>query len=252
MIGLVALLARCAPGACSLRRLSSHALAFSLLLGWLGPWAVAGSPAAEMPATSSQASPALIATPLLVADAGNRFRDLPQTSAEYTSRFREPCFDDYVEHSILLPSFANVANLHLEQAELAVPLPPEDFKELDEYLPKLTTSTLDANDQRSVVGGRVLLITPLAEGGKLHTEGRLLWLCEYLQSPGANTTAFFAPGDSAIYATQGLSYGSNWAMLGKRFRWELPSGLSVFAGFDAQINTQQMFHIGSTGLGYSW
>ena len=133
-----------------------------------------------------------------------------------------------------------------------MPLPKEDFKELDEYRPKLTTCSLDANEQRSVVGGRLLVTRPLEERGKFHTEGRLLWLCEYLQSDGAGATAFFAPGDSNIFVTQGLSYGSNWALLGGRLRWDLIGGLSAFAGYDTQVNSQQMFHIGSTGLGYAW
>jgi hypothetical protein len=189
-------------------------------------------------------------SPILIADAGQSLRSPP--IIEYESQFHEPRFDDVLQHRELLPNFSDPAVLRLEAAELAVTLPPEDFKELEEYEPRLTTSSLDANDQRSVVGGRIVLARPLAGGGKFHTDGRLLWLCEYLQSPDAGVTAFFAPGDSAIYATQGLSYGNNWAMLGKRFRWEFPGGLSVFAGFDAQVNPQQMFHIGSTGLRYTW
>lgn len=191
-------------------------------------------------------------TPLLIADSGRRLYDPPQTSVEYESRFSEPHFDDYVQHSVSLPSFASVANLHLEQAKFATPLPREDFKELDEYRPKLTTASLDANEQRSVVGGRLLATTPFEERGKLHAEARLLWLCEFLQSDYAGTTAFFAPGDSNIFVTQGLSYGCNWALVGGRFRWELVGGLTAFAGYDTQLNSQQMFHIGSTGLGYSW
>jgi hypothetical protein len=196
------------------------------------------------------AQPLVKERPILVADAGRSLRTPPAIA--YESRFQEPRFDDYLRHRELLPTFSNYAYLHLEQAELAVDLPPEDFKELDEFSPRLTTSSLDANDQRSVVGGRIVVAAPLEEGGRFETEGRLLWLCEYLQSPGAGVTAFFAPGDSGIFATQGLSYGSNWAMVGKRFRWEFANGLSVFAGFDAQVNPQQMFHIGSTGLRYTW
>lgn len=134
---------------------------------------------------------------------------------------------------------------------LDIELPPEDFRELEEFSPRLTTSSLDANDQRSVVGGRLLKVSPLESGGRMHSEVRLLWLCEYLQNENA-PAAFFAPGDSAIYATQGLSYGSNWALLGGRFRWELLGGLTAFAGYDVQANPQQMFHIGSTGLAYRW
>ena len=189
--------------------------------------------------------------PLLLADAGRRLRSAPEAFARYESRFADT---RRLQPSPALPTpaFSDLLQFSGANALLHVELPTEDFKELDEGRPRLTTASLDANEQRSVVGGRLLVSTPLAERGKLHSEARLLWLSEFLQVPGANVTAFFAPGDSAIFATQGLSYGSNWAMLGSRFRWELVGGLSAFAGYDNQFNSQQMFHIGSTGLGYAW
>ncbi len=189
--------------------------------------------------------------PLLVADAGRRLRDAPEATQRYESQFADTSRPQ-PSHEMLLPDFSELLKLSGTNTPLRVELPAEDFKELDEGRPRLTTASLDANEQRSVVGGRLLVTTPLAERGTLHSEARLLWLSEFLQVPGANATAFFAPGDGAIFATQGLSYGSNWAMLGSRFRWELVGGLSAFAGYDNQFNSQQMFHIGSTGLGYAW
>ena len=189
--------------------------------------------------------------PLLLADAGRRLRSVPESVRRYESQFADTSRPQ-PSHEMPLPRCSDLLNLSGTTALLRVELPAEDFKELDEGRPRLTTASLDANEQRSVVGGRLLVTTPLAERGKLHSEARLLWLSEFLQVPGASTTAFFAPGDSAIFATQGLSYGSNWAMLGSRFRWELVGGLSAFAGYDNQFNSQQMFHIGSTGLGYAW
>ena len=189
--------------------------------------------------------------PLLLADAGRRLRPSPEACGYYESQFAEVARPEPL-HEMPLPDFSQLLKQFGASAALPVALPAEDYKELNEGRPRLTTASLDANDQRSVVGGRILVTTPLEERGKLHSEARLLWLCEFLQAPGATTTAFFAPGDSAIFATQGLSYGSNWAMLGSRFRWELVGGLSAFAGYDNQFNSQQMFHIGSTGLNYAW
>lgn len=190
-------------------------------------------------------------SPLLFADAGSRLRNSPEAIGCYKSQFADKTRLELLQE-MPLPDFSELLKLSGAKAPLHVELPPEDFKELDEGRPRLTTASLDANEQRSVVGGRLLVTTPLEARGKLHSEARLLWLSEFLQAPGANTTAFFAPGDSAIFATQGLSYGSNWAMLGGRFRWELIGGLSAFAGYDNQFNSQQIFHIGSTGLNYAW
>jgi hypothetical protein len=221
-----------------------------------------GSVAALVPILSialaladSIASPARAADPdlggpILVAELSQRLRSPQPVSVEFPSSFPIQ-FDSPAEQvSRLAIAPAELPRL-FDAAPLAIELPPEDFRELDEFSPRLTTSSLDANDQRSVVGGRLLKASPLKDGGRLNTEARLLWLCEFLQNENA-PTAFFAPGDSAIFATQGLSYGSNWAMLGGRLQWELVGGLTAFAGYDTQLNSQQMFHIGSTGLKYAW
>ena len=68
----------------------------------------------------------------------------------------------------------------------------------------------------------------------------------------AVVTPFFMPGDQAIFAVQGLRYGSNWALVGAGLRFELVDGWSAFVGYDAQANSRQLFHIGSTGLRYTW
>lgn len=238
----------------SLRRLCALALA-TAIAGQYATRARADdfAPLNDLPIRSTASdSPALDSDgPLLLADAGRRLRSSPEDYGHYESRFADTSRLQ-PSHEMPLPDFSELLQLSGTNAPLPVALPAEDFKELDEGRPRLTTASLDANEQRSVVGGRILVSTPLEQRGTLHSEARLLWLSEFLQVPGANVTAFFAPGDSAIFATQGLSYGSNWAMLGGRFRWELVGGLSAFAGYDNQFNSQQMFHIGSTGLGYAW
>ncbi len=189
--------------------------------------------------------------PLLLADAKPLFHEHGQSIDHYDSQFAEPSLSD-LRPTMPFPDFSNVMKLYQANELINIKLPPEDFEELDEFRPKLTTSSLDANDQRSVVGGRLLLHAPPEQESRFEAEVRLLWLCEYLQSPGAQNTAFFAPGDTAIFVTQGLHYGNNWAIFGKRFHWDFAGGLSTFAGFDTQVNSQQMIHIGSTGLRYAW
>ena len=69
---------------------------------------------------------------------------------------------------------------------------------------------------------------------------------------GRTCYAFFMPGEKGIFAVQGLRYGANWAIVGGGLRWEFADGWSAYAGYDAQVNGQQLFHIGSGGLGYAW
>lgn len=188
--------------------------------------------------------------------------EAPLLVASLEPHLRQPPPDDYSQYE-LLPRISQRETLQLRPAPessfrlirdarpLMVELPPEDYRELAAELPRFAPSALDANDQRSVVGGRVLITRPWREAGRVHTEARMLWLCEFIKSE-TGPTSFFAPGDSNIFVTQGLRYGSNWALLGGRISWDLAGGLKAFAAYDAQVNSLEMFHIGSTGLGYTW
>jgi hypothetical protein len=117
-----------------------------------------------------------------------------------------------------------------------------------------SVTSLDADQQRSVVGGRMQLTTAEDEHSRLMCETRLLWLYEYLQveDGGAGGGNFFSPGDRAVFAVQGLQYGSNWALLGSGLRWELAGGWSAYTHYDAQVNSQQVYYLGSGGINISW
>jgi hypothetical protein len=134
---------------------------------------------------------------------------------------------------------------------LDVYLPANDFSDTGPGTVTASMSGLDVDALRSVAGGRVQWVTADDERGRVLVEARLSWLFEYLQTD-SGATAFFAPGDKGIFAVQGLSYGSNWALVGYGVRWELAGGLSAYAHYDAQANQQQLFHIGSTGIAYAW
>ncbi len=226
-------------GYCPLHRgawASLTLLCAGLLAGWLSP----GARAADTELKES----------LLLASNLEAFLRQPASDGDYSQLellARTPAND---EVRLELPpeeSWRLIPRFHA----LEVTLPREDFLEFDTDRPRLTTSALDADDQRSVVGGRLLTTRRWREAGCIETEARLLWLCEFIKCEAA-PTAFFSPGTSNVFATQGFKYGSNWAMVGTRVRWQIAEGLSVFAGYDAQVNSLEMFHIGSTGLGYSW
>jgi uncharacterized protein with beta-barrel porin domain len=82
-------------------------------------------------------------------------------------------------------------------------------------------------------------------------ELRALWLHEFLQTDVA-VNAFFAPIGGGSFIVKGLNLGRDWAIVGGGLRWELENGWSAYANYDAQVNTQQVFHVGSGGFGYAW
>jgi hypothetical protein len=200
-----------------------------------------------------------------LADAEAAGPTLPEPVILVESRgasLHEPPPDDYIPYE-LLPRITDRKEFEfklapddswritLDKNPLSVEVPRHDYRDVESGTPRLATSALDANNQRSIVGCRLLSTRPWGETGRVHTEGRTLWLCEFIQNTNA-PSAFFAPGDTNIFVTQGLRYGSNWILLGGRVSWELTGGLKAFAAYDAQVNGMETFHIGSTGLGYTW
>jgi Autotransporter beta-domain len=134
---------------------------------------------------------------------------------------------------------------------LQVHLPANDFADDGPGTVKFAMSGLDVDAQRSVAGGRVHMIAAANQRSRSLVEARMSWLFEYLQTE-SGSTSFFAPGDKGIFAMQGLNYGSNWLLLGGGVRWELSERMSAHAGYDAQVNSQQMFYIGSGTFRYAW
>jgi uncharacterized protein with beta-barrel porin domain len=114
----------------------------------------------------------------------------------------------------------------------------------------LNVSGIDANSLRSLVGGR-LQIDRGWQGGRLLPEVRALWLHEFLNT-NAVVNSFFAPIGGGSFAIQGLNLGRDWAIVGGGLRYELASGWQIYGNYDAQVNTQQVFHVGSGGLQYAW
>jgi hypothetical protein len=169
-----------------------------------------------------------------------------------------PAVDHVVEHAnrdhpdrTLHPPTLADYGARLDDPAIRVYLPRDDFGDTDPGTVTASMSGLDVDALRSVAGGRLQLITANSERGRVLAETRFSWVYEYLQTEGG-ASAFFAPGEKGIFAVQGLGYGSNWALLGYGLRWELASGWTAYTHYDAQANMQQMFHIGSAGVGYAW
>jgi len=82
-------------------------------------------------------------------------------------------------------------------------------------------------------------------------EVRALWLHEFLDTDSV-VNSFLAPIGGGSFAIQGLNLGRDWAIVGGGLRYELASGWQLYGNYDAQVNTQQVFHVGSGGLQYAW
>jgi outer membrane autotransporter protein len=115
----------------------------------------------------------------------------------------------------------------------------------------LNMSGIDANSLRSLIGTRLQYTQGTRLGHRLLPEVRALWLHEFLDTDVA-VNSFFAPIGGGSFAIQGLDLGRDWAILGGGVRYELDSGWQMYFNYDAQVNTQQVFHVGSGGLQYAW
>ena len=66
------------------------------------------------------------------------------------------------------------------------------------------------------------------------------------------TTSVPLPIGGGSFAIQWLNLGRDWAIVGGGLRYELAGGWQLYGNYDAQVNTQQVFHVGSGGLQYAW
>ena len=109
----------------------------------------------------------------------------------------------------------------------------------------------DTNALRGLLGTRVAQIYRTRRAGHLLPEVRAIWLHEFLD-PETSLNARFAGIGGASFATRGLNYGRDWAVLGTGLNWVVNRRLAVYAGYDAQVNARQTFHVGSGGFVTTW
>jgi len=112
-------------------------------------------------------------------------------------------------------------------------------------------NNLDTNSFRSLLGTRWLFAQGIEAGRRLSPELRALWLHEYLDSQ-ASVNSVFAPVGGGSFAVQGVNLGRDWAILGGGLRWQLAGGWNIYGNYDTQVNTRQVFHVGSCGLEFVW
>ena len=111
----------------------------------------------------------------------------------------------------------------------------------------LATTGIDAHSLRSSLGGRFSKSVITGRGLFLTPEFRTAWFHEFLDTNyliGAQWSGL--PG--AGFAVRGVDLGRDWASTGAGFSLGAGRGARLFAGYDAQYNSQQVLHVGSGGL----
>ncbi|MCE9556011.1 MAG: autotransporter domain-containing protein [Planctomycetes bacterium] len=115
----------------------------------------------------------------------------------------------------------------------------------------LNVNDVNTNALRGVLGGYVSRSFETQRGYVVKPEMRAFWLHEFLEPETTVDSSFSAIGGPS-FATQGLNFGRDWAVIGIGSRLELSSQLSLFANYDLMVNSRQTSNYGSGGLQYSW
>jgi uncharacterized protein with beta-barrel porin domain len=126
-----------------------------------------------------------------------------------------------------------------------------NFTEAGAGVMDLKVAGIDANSLRSLIGVRLAGNSWYVNDRAITPVARALWLHEFL-STTTGLNAQFAPVGGTNFAVTGTSLGRDWAILGAGLNWNLGRGWQTYANYDAQVNIQQTFHVGSGGFQYSW
>ncbi len=115
----------------------------------------------------------------------------------------------------------------------------------------LSVAGVDTNALRGLLGTRVAQVFCTSWGHAFVPEVRALWMHEFLQ-PTSVVNAVFAPIGGGSFATSGLNFGRDWAVLGAGTQYAIDDQLSLFANYDLQFNSQQSWNAGSAGVQFIW
>jgi autotransporter-associated beta strand protein len=143
--------------------------------------------------------------------------------------------------SVTLQPFAALQYLYVGQ---------NDFREDGAGLLNLDVESLDTHALRGALGASVARPFETSRGFLVPTF-HAMWLHEFLDTSSVLNTSFASVG-GASFATRGLDYGRDWAVLGTGLQWETGRNWSVLLNYDLQFNAVQTFHMGSGALQFQW
>jgi len=110
---------------------------------------------------------------------------------------------------------------------------------------------IDTHALRGLLGARASQVWQTSGGQTWVPELRAVWMHEFLD-PTTTLTAIFAPVGGSSFATRGLDFGRDWAILGGGTQYVMSQNVSLFANYDLLVNGQQVWNAGSGGLQFSW
>jgi len=125
------------------------------------------------------------------------------------------------------------------------------FNETGAGVMNLSVDRIDAHALRGVLGTSLSTSFTTQRGGTWTPTARAMWLHEFLDPETSLNTTFASVGGPS-FATQGLNFGRDWAVVGAGLSWQATSQLSIFTNYDIQMNDYQVFNVGSGGLQYVW
>ncbi len=115
----------------------------------------------------------------------------------------------------------------------------------------LDVAGIDTNALRGLLGVRAAQTWATSGGHVWVPELRAVWMHEFLD-PDTTLTAVFAPIGGSSFATRGLNFGRDWAILGAGTQYILSDHVSLFANYDLLVNSQQAWNAGSGGVQLAW
>ncbi len=104
---------------------------------------------------------------------------------------------------------------------------------------------------RNLLGTRASWSCYTDRCGRIAPELRAIWLHEYL-NPETSLNSTFAGVGGAGFATKGLNFGRDWAVLGGGITCFANECTSVAINYDLQVNAVQAFHVGSGTYTRRW
>jgi outer membrane autotransporter protein len=125
------------------------------------------------------------------------------------------------------------------------------FSETGGGAANLDVGGVDASSLRGFFGTRVTGDYVTSGGRLLKPQVRAAWMHEFLETDTIVNNRFAGVG-GGTFAVQGLDLGRDWALLGAGLGWEVNSQVTITGNYDAQLNGNQTFHVGSANLQYLW
>ncbi len=127
----------------------------------------------------------------------------------------------------------------------------DDFNETGAGILNLSVDETHSHALRGMLGTSWETCYVNSKGRVVTPRLHAMWLHEFLDTETTLNSVFSGVGGPS-FATQGVDFGRDWAVLGSSLNWEFTSSLSLFAGYDLQFNNTQTMHIGSGGVQYLW